>query len=262
MFRNNSFVRKMTLSLFGFFILVSFLTEKNEALKGLEIPAYSANEKLICHTGYCLSYDENFKLAKWVAYELTQAETQGTFPRKDKFKPDPLIFNNSASLEDYKKSGYDRGHLAPAADMKWSAEAMQESFYLSNMSPQNKSFNRGIWNSLEDKVREYAKHNQQIKVVTGPILQNGLPVIGPNRVSIPRYFYKALLDYSQPSIKAIAFIMKNEDSNLPLSHFVVSIDSLEKLSGIDFFPLLPDVDENRLEKERCYPCWETDKNHQ
>ena len=145
--------------------------------------------------------------------------------------------------------------------MKWSVQAMEESFYLSNMCPQDKSFNRGIWKKLEEHVREYAKHNKQIKVVTGPILNEGLPVLGPNRITIPRYFYKALLDYSQPSVKAIAFLMKNEHSELPLSHFVISIDSLEKVSGIDFFPLLPDADEIKLEKEKCYSCWESDKNH-
>jgi endonuclease G len=257
----NSFIQIVVLSLFGFFLFAGFESQQTKVPGSIEIPAHSTKDVIICHTGYCLSYDENYKLAKWVAYELTLAETEGVIGRNDKFKPDPLITHNSVSLEDYKKSGYDRGHLAPAADMKWSEQAMEESFYLSNMCPQDKSFNRGIWKKLEEEVREYAKHNKQIKVVTGPILEKGLPVLGPNRVSIPRYFYKALLDYSQPSIKAIAFIMKNEHSELPLSHFVVSVDSLEKLSGIDFFPLLPDEEENKLEKEKCYACWETDKNH-
>ncbi len=247
--------------LFGFFLFVGFQSQKLAIPNSLEIPAHTNQELIVCHTGYCLSYDETYKLAKWVAYELTLEETQGIIGRSDKFKPDPLIARNSATLDDYKKSGYDRGHLAPAADMKWSIQAMQESFFLSNMCPQDKSFNRGIWKKLEEEVREYAKHNKQIKVVTGPILQEGLTVIGPNRISIPRYFYKALLDYSQPSVKAIAFLMKNERSELPLSQFVVSIDSLEKVSGIDFFPLLPDADENKLEKEKCYHCWESDKNH-
>ena len=256
-----SFIRIVVLTLFGFFVFAGFRSQHTTIPNLLEIPAHNTHDIVICHTGYCLSYDENYKLAKWVAYELTLEETEGEIGRNDKFKPDPVITHNSASLGDYKKSGYDRGHLAPAADMKWSVQAMEESFYLSNMCPQDKSFNRGIWKKLEEEVREYAKHNKQIKVVTGPILQEGLSVLGPNRISIPRYFYKALLDYSQPSVKAIAFLMKNEHSELPLSHFVISIDSLEMISGIDFFPLLPDADENRLEKEKCYPCWETDKNH-
>jgi endonuclease G len=258
---SNSFIRIVVLTLFGFFLFAGFKIQQTKVPVSLEIPAHSKKDLIICHTGYCLSYDEKFKVAKWVAYELTLAETEGEIGRNDHFKPDPLITHNSAALEDYKKSGYDRGHLAPAADMKWSVQAMEESFYLSNMCPQDKSFNRGIWKKLEEEVREYAKHNKQINVVTGPILNEGLPVLGPNRITIPRYFYKALLDYSQPSVKAIAFLMKNEHSELPLSHFVISIDSLEKVSGIDFFPLLPDADEIKLEKEKCYSCWESDKNH-
>ena len=223
--------------------------------EGIAIPATSKSDRLICHLGYCLAYDEEFKLAKWVAYELTLAETQGTFARNDKFKPDPLITKNSASLADYKKSGYDRGHLAPAADMKWSAEAMAESFYLSNMSPQDKSFNRGIWKKLEEQVREWAIENKAVYITTGPILEKGLPTIGPNQIPIPKAFYKVILDYSQPDVKAIGFIIPNQGSSLPLNTFVFTIDSIEKLTHIDFFTRLPDNIENRLESETSVNCW-------
>jgi endonuclease G len=223
--------------------------------KGIEIPAVSKSDHLICHSGYCLAYDEEFKLAKWVAYELTSAETQGTFARNDKFKPDPLITKNSASLADYKKSGYDRGHLVPAADMKWSAEAMAESFYLSNMSPQDKSFNRGIWKKLEEQVRDWAIENKSVYIATGPLLEQGLPSIGPNKIPIPKAFYKVILDYTQPDIKAIGFVVPNQGSSLPLKQFVVSIDSIEKLTKIDFYPLLPDQIETMLEKDICFSCW-------
>lgn len=251
-------VRVASLVLFGVFLLVGFTSEKTNIPLSLEIPAYSSNDLIICHTAYCLSYNKKHKQANWVAYELTDVETQAVVKRKNHFQQDPFLHENSSNLEDYRKSGYDRGHLAPSADMTWSEKTMNESFYLTNISPQNQSFNRGIWNLLEEKVRAYAKRNKQVHIVTGPILEDGLPVIGENKVSIPRYFYKALLDYSKPSIKAIAYIIKNEPSDLPLSHFVVSIDSLEKLSGIDFFPLVPDEDENKLEKEKCYTCWETE----
>ena len=120
-------IRISVLLLFGFF-LVGFQTNYPTPIVGLEIPLHTKQEVIICHTAYCLSYDENFKLAKWAAYELTFEETQGIFGRSDKFRPDPMLARNSASLADYKKSGFDRGHLAPAADMKWSAQAMQESF--------------------------------------------------------------------------------------------------------------------------------------
>ena len=221
----------------------------------IEIPEKTKDDQFICHTGYCLAYDENYKLAKWVAYELTFAETQGTFARNDKFKPDPLILKNSASLADYKKSGYDRGHLAPAADMKWSAEAMRESFYLSNMSPQDKSFNRGIWKKLEEQVRNWAIENKSVYITTGPILEKGLPTIGANQIPIPRAFYKVVLDYSQPDIKAIGFIIPNQGSNSPLSTFALSIDAIEKQTHIDFFTKLPDEIENRIEQTVCNQCW-------
>jgi endonuclease G len=245
--------------LFVYFLLLSgvFLCAfvSNNTGEGLEIPATSKNEQIICHTGYCLSYDENYKLAKWVAYELTFAETQGTFARNDKFKPDPLITRNSATLADYKKSGYDRGHLAPAADMKWSAEAMVESFYLSNMSPQDKSFNRGIWKKLEEQVRDWAIENKAVYITTGPILEKGLPTIGPNQIPIPKAFYKVVLDYSQPDIKAIGFILPNQGSSSPLSTFAISIDEVEKQTHLDFFTKLPDEIENRIEQTVCTHCW-------
>lgn len=223
--------------------------------ESLEIPTLNSKEEIICHAGYCLSYDYNYKLAKWIAYELTLEETQGTFARNDKFKPDPLITRNSAQLADYKKSGYDRGHLAPAADMKWSEQAMEESFYLSNMCPQDKSFNRGIWKKLEEQVRDWAIQNKRIYIVTGPVLEQGLPTIGANQIPIPKYCYKVLLDYTQPEIKAIGFIVPNQGSQNPLSTFAVSIDKVEQITHIDFFPKLPDDIENKVEQSNCPSCW-------
>lgn len=222
---------------------------------GIEIPSTQNLEHIVCHTGYCLEYDHNSKLAKWVAYELTNSETQGTFKRDDNFSPDPLITKNSASLDDYKKSGYDRGHLAPAADMKWSAEAMRESFYLSNMSPQDKSFNRGIWKKLEEQVRDWAIENKSVYITTGPILEPNLPTIGANKIPIPKAFYKVILDYSQPDIKAIGFIIPNQGSTLPLSTFALSIDAIEKQTHIDFFSKIPDEIETQIEQTVCTQCW-------
>ncbi len=241
--------------IFGFFLFVGFKSQKASIPVSLEIPAHTNQEVIVCHTGYCLSYDENFKLAKWVAYELTLEETQGIVGRSDKFKPDPLIVRNSAALEDYKKSGFDRGHLAPAADMKWSIQAMQESFYLSNMCPQDKSFNRGIWKKLEEQVREWAIENKAVYIATGPLLEVGLPTIGPNRIPIPKAFYKVILDYTQPEIKAIGFIIPNHGSTMSIASFAISIDSIEQLTHLDFFEKLPDVIENRIEQSVCVGCW-------
>ena len=120
-----------------------------------------------------------------------------------------MISTGSASLPDYKGSGYDRGHLAPAGDMKWSTTAMSESFYMSNMSPQEPSFNRGIWNRLESQVRRWAIDNGSVYIATGGVLTDGLKTLGSNSVSVPQYYFKVILDYQEPDIKGIGFIIPN-----------------------------------------------------
>lgn len=221
----------------------------------MEIPA-TENEKLIVHhTAYSLLYSEEHEQAIWIAYELTSEETDRKFERSDKFLVDNAIKTGSANDGDYKGSGYDRGHLAPAADMSWSNQTMLESFYYSNMSPQDPSFNRGIWKKLEELVRTWARENKSLYVVTGPILSDNLPTIGSNKVSIPTFYYKVLLDYSQPDVKAIGFIIPNQGSKADLSSFAVSIDKVEQLTGLNFFPNLPDQQENALESSVCIPCW-------
>ena len=167
-----------------------------------------------------------------------------------------MVKSETACNADYLHSGYDKGHLAPAADMGWSATAMKESFYFSNMSPQDPSFNRGIWKRLEELVRDWAIQNNTIYIVTGPLLSTGLPTIGANKVSIPKFYYKVILDYTEPEIKSIAFIMPNAGSKDNLQRYAVSIDNVEKATGIDFFPSLPDEQENKIEKELCVACWQ------
>jgi endonuclease G len=158
-------------------------------------------------------------------------------------------------LADYKGSGYDRGHLAPAADFSYDDFALSQSFYLSNMSPQNPSFNRGIWKKLEDQVRDWAMENDNIYVVTGPVLNKSFKTIGNNEVSVPEYYYKIVLDIQKPDIKAIAFLMKNEKSSASLESFVVTINRLESLTGLDFFPTMPDQLENALEESKTTRGW-------
>ena len=230
-------------------------SKADSLIQHLEIPFCREGEQVITHTGYTLSYNETFEQANWVAYELTAQETQKAFDRTNKFLVDPAISTGSATDADYKKSGYDRGHLAPAADMGWSSTTMIESFYFSNMSPQLPGFNRGIWKNLESLVRSWANENESIYVVTGPVFTNGMSTIGANQVAIPNYYYKVILDYQEPSLKGIGFILPNASSSLPLQHFAVSIDSVEKVTGIDFFHLLEDKQEALLEKTVCTPCW-------
>jgi endonuclease G len=139
--------------------------------------------------------------------------------------------------------------------MGWSATTEAESFYYSNMSPQEPSFNRGIWKKLEDLVRTWAVENNSLYIATGPILTNDLPTIGPNKVSVPKYFYKVILDYTEPDIKAIGFLIPNSSQSASLQNFVVSIDSIEAISGIDFYPKLPDDQEKRLENSIAIDVW-------
>jgi endonuclease G len=242
--------------------LVNSSTEENkeeitpqENVAHLEYPALLPNEKIISHAGYSFVYSEEHEQAKWIAYELTKEETNSLFERTDKFLVDPFVSTGTAENSDYADSGYDRGHLAPAADMGWSATAMKESFYFSNMSPQLPGFNRGVWKRLEEMMRSWAIDNSEIYIVTGPVLTTGLPTIGSNRVSIPSYYYKVILDYTQPEIHAIGFILPNASSSASLNTFAVSIDEVESKTGIDFFPALPDDQETKLEKEVCQTCW-------
>ncbi len=221
----------------------------------LEIPKTQTKEVVISHTGYSLSYNETHEQANWVAYELTNEETNKIWERADKFLTDPKVKTGTANDKDYSGSGYDRGHLAPASDMGWSTTAMAESFYYSNVSPQDPSFNRGIWKRLEELVRTWAVDNKSVFITTGAVLTTGLSTIGSNKVSVPKYFYKVILDYNEPSIKGIGFIIPNNGSKEPLQTFAVNIESVEKMTGIDFFPLLPDDQENIIESNLNIKAW-------
>ncbi len=233
---------------------------KPQSIQKLELPAIKPKDEIVTHTGFTLMYSETHEQAAWVAYELTKEETNKRVSRTNKFKPDPYVKTRTATDKDYASSGFDRGHLAPAADMGWSETTMAESFYYSNMSPQVPGFNRGVWKKLEELVRNWAIENNSIYVITGPVLTPGLPAIGPNQVSVPNFYYKVILDYSEPGVKAIGFILPNQSSAEPLQKFAVSVDSVEALTGLDFFPLLPDDQEKLIEKMRCVSCWTWDHN--
>jgi endonuclease G len=167
-------------------------------------------ESYLHHLAYGFVYDETHEQAKWIAYCLTKSEAMGVLERSDNFKEDPLVHTGTA----------DRGHLAPAADMRWSIQCMEESFYYSNMSPQVPSFNRGIWKKLEEEVRDWAVKLDSILIVTGPVLSSDLSSIGMNKVSVPKYYFKAIVDLKGPNSKGIAFLLPNEGSKLPLMDFI------------------------------------------
>lgn len=226
-------------------------------IPGLELPAYDSGAIIVEHPGYTLLYDEDHELPRWVAYHLTRDELYGTFERGDTFRKDPLVPTGSATPDDYRSSGYDRGHLIPAADLSWSEEAMEGSFYMSNMSPQVPDFNRGVWSKLEATVRNFADKEMAVYVVTGPVLTDGpYKTIGKNQVSVPNFFYKVILDYQEPEYKAIGFLLPNEGSKQDLTSFAVTVDEVEQVTGIDFFHRLNDKEEDLLEATLDLSKWD------
>ena len=178
--------------------------------QAIEFPFIADDEKIISHFAYSLSYNEQHEQASWIAYQLKASEIERNFKRNDKFIEDPLIETQSANKSDYKSSGYDRGHLAPAADMTWNETAMIESFYFSNMSPQLPGFNRGIWKKLEENVRDWAVKYDSIYITTGPVFKQTDSVIGANRVTIPTHFYKSILIYNDSLKQSIGFLLPHE----------------------------------------------------
>ena len=230
-------------------------TPPDSIIPKLEIPAIRPGSQIVEHLAYTLDYAEQFEQASWVAYELTSEETVKQFERSNKFFKDPDVKTGSASDVDYKGTGYDRGHLAPAGDMSYNEETMLESFYYSNMSPQDPSFNRGIWKRLEEKLRNWAVLYQSVYIVTGPVLTEGT-ITPTNGLAVPKYYYKVILDYHSAHLQGIGFIMRNEGASGDLQSYAVSIDSVERFTGIDFFPRLPDKTENAVEARLCLPCWD------
>ncbi|MFN0202358.1 MAG: DNA/RNA non-specific endonuclease [Bacteroidia bacterium] len=216
---------------------------------------------VIQHSYFTLAYSEKHEQAKWVAYKLDRKMLKSATERTDDFRPDPNVTTGSATPSDYSRSGYDRGHLCPAADMSFNEKAMSETFFMSNMSPQMPPCNRGIWKELEEQVRDWANENKELQVVTGPVLPlRGGKKIGKNsQITIPTKYYKVLLDNTEPNIKAIGFVIPNAGSNEPLEKYAVSIDEVETLTGLDFFPDLPNQLEAKIEKNFDVNQWKSDK---
>lgn len=240
---------------FAFYVICVFLSFSAKAIK----PTYeqlmpSWSYELIHHTYYSLDYCEEHEQASFVFYRLTP-DFFSDIERTEDFRPDPAVSTGSATLADYKGSGYDRGHLCPAADMKLNEVSISESFFMSNMSPQDPSFNRGIWSKLESLVRDWCLIHDSLYIATGPVFKDCKGTIGADSVTIPGYYYKAIIDGSKR--KTIAFVLPNAKSSNELSSFVITVDSLETLTGIDFFAGLPDNIEKELESKVDFSRWTT-----
>ena len=264
--------RKQLYSLIAILILVTvygyeqFLSSNNNSEKIENIKSSSeitnqyflptsTTNQIVHHQNYSLSYSEKHEQAEWVAYELKASHLSTTNFKRPYFEIDKSVKTKAAHWRNYKKSGYDKGHLCPAGDRRFSKSAHDETFLTSNISPQKHQFNAGVWNRLEQKIRYWAKKNDGIFVITGGVLEKKLKTIGTESVSVPNQFYKVILDKTNGKIKMLAFLMPHKDSNLPLYKFVVSVDKIEALTGIDFFKELEDTLENRLEKSSSYKNW-------
>ncbi len=239
-------------------------------LEAKALPKLLPGEKLIKHSALTLVYSEEHEQAKWVAHIIRPEIINGNQGRSNDFRTDPLVETGTAVEEDYFLKflqadstykydgfGYDRGHLAPSADFRWSKQALSESYFYSNMSPQVAKFNRGAWADLESRLRGYIYNNptSQVYVVTGPVLKKNLDPIerSINKVSIPEEFFKIAVDLEKQ--KAIAFIMPNQKINYPLSHFATSVDRVEELTGIDFFEKLDEGLETEIERRIDLAEW-------
>jgi endonuclease G, mitochondrial len=228
---------------------------KNKSVK--EMVKHSNQEKyqIIKHKYYTLAYSEENEQPAWVCYTLRKNQVGGVEPRSNNFVPDPLVSTQTADDIDYTKSGYDKGHMVPAADMSWSPEAMKETFYFSNISPQVPSFNRGEWKKLEEKVRDWAVKFDSVKVYVGPVFKDNIKRIGPDSVTVPGHYYKTIMVYTNSTYQGIGFIFPNKKVVDPIANYAVSIDSVERYSDLDFYIYLPDNVENKVESKFDLSVW-------
>ncbi|UJP66417.1 DNA/RNA non-specific endonuclease [Mongoliitalea daihaiensis] len=219
------------------------------------VPEVISKDFFLDYNGFVLEFDTLTKNTKWVCYLLCKDNLGNGEERSSNFRMERRLGDFSPRDAAYRNSGYDRGHLAPAADMGYSAESMYDSFFLTNASPQVPGFNRGIWKRLEEQVRKFAAEKDSLYIATGPVLQANLPSMGDSPIRVPDYFYKVILKKDTENPQGIAFILKNEAATGDLKSFAVSIDSVEVLTGINFFPLLSPLQESKAEGKFDLSFW-------
>lgn len=241
------------------------LTKLHDDLLENGLPKVEEDEELIVHSAMALVYEEDHEHAKWVAHIILPAIINGQVGRTNDFREDPMISTGTAVKADYWYSGYDRGHLAPSADFRWSETALSESYFYSNMSPQLPEFNRKSWAALEDRLRRYVVFSEeQLYVVSGAVLNDDLPTMQnedrENEVSIPEMYFKVVVDLEGDEKKGIAYLMKNGVNDHPVVSYAVTIDSVETLTGIDFFASLSQELQAELESDDDYSKWDQEED--
>lgn len=230
-------------------------------LKSMGYPTWNEQVEVVEHKALILGYSEKHEQAAWVSHIILPQIESGNVSRTNDFRTDSLVSTGTAVKEDYWYSGYDRGHLAPSADFRWSSTALSESYFYSNMAPQLPELNREKWAELENLIRDYVVRNQeQVYVVTGGVLEDDLPKMKnegrSNEVSIPKLFYKVVLDNTGDEKRGIAFLMPNGKCNETILMYAVSIDSVEQLTGLNFFP---NLDQEGLESGFEVDPWRTEE---
>ncbi|MCM1437230.1 MAG: DNA/RNA non-specific endonuclease [Prevotella sp.] len=207
------------------------------------------------YTGFELAFNPQNGTPDYVAWELTRDKTDGTTPRSNKFWQDTEL-EGCPQPSDYTRSGYDRGHLCPAADMKWSSEAMNDCFVMANMTPQTHALNGGAWATLEEKCRIWAKRDSALVIVAGPLYEKSdQKKIGNGKIRVPSAFFKVILAPYLQNPRAIGFIYPNMASPGNMKNYSMTVDQVEELTGLDFFFNLPDELENKIESEAIFSQW-------
>lgn len=223
-------------------------------LETVELPL-SISEQVKEYAGFTISFNKENHTPNYVAWELLGDETTGDKGRHDKFWTDTEI-EGCPSTSDYTRSGFDRGHMCPSADQKWSSQAMEDCFVMANICPQQHALNNGAWKTLETKERIWASRDSAVIIVAGPIYSHeDKETIGKTKVRVPGAFFKAFLAPYLPEPRAIAFVYPNMVSPGNMQDYAMSIDQLEKLTGFDFFPSLPDSIENKVEAVYSFKEW-------
>lgn len=213
------------------------------------------NDTLVNYGGaFAVHFNSEQGIANCAIYELVNNELNGTVERMSEFIPDAGV-KGCPSLQDYAGSGMDRGHLVPAGDLKWSEEAMRQSFLLTNVAPMHKALNEGGWAKLEEKVREWTARDSALLVFTGPVVSESDTTLAGGRVTVPSAYYKVIMAPCVRPRRAIAFIYPNGHSGGRLRQYAVSVDEVERRTGLDFFPTLPTEEQQRLETHVNLDAW-------
>ena len=253
------------LCIIGFWVFDNFYTPAtntppNSNKEATLFPDYlmpsSTSSTIVKHRHFSLSYRERYEQAEWVGYLLDKSHLTYDDRERPYFIEDPKVKSKSADWKNYKGSGYDRGHLCPAGDRRFTSYAYKETFYTSNISPQRPDFNAGIWNRLEKQIRSWAKRYGRVYVITGGVLKEGLTVIGEEEVAVPEIFYKIVVRGEKEKLEILAFLIPHRESTSALKDYLVTVDTIERLSGIDFFENLDRDLENALENKVVSRGWD------